>query len=326
MRKSAIIKKGSMLVIGLIVVNLVMVNLAAIASVSPFMAVKVEAGAVQAASEAEEEDPMLPQYYQQLEDYVSLKDAELAAAEEEIAIEIIVYEIQPGDTVYEIAREHDTDVETLAILNDLSNPALIHPGEELEVLNDTGLVHTVESGETLEKIASEYYKDEEDLIRVSAEKSGELRKGERVVVPSDDVTTLSRGMYGSGNFSESGDPSFEWPVDGRISSPFGWRGNRFHYGLDIAAPLGEPVRAAADGEVIFNTYRGNYGLLVEIEHDRHWVTRYAHNSKVLVEPGQKVYQGEVISEVGSTGYSTGPHVHFEIIYRDERLDPMEYLP
>ena len=277
---------------------------------------------------------LLPGYYDQLAEYKSRQEEK----QKEIAVEITYYEVQKGDTIYGIARDYGTDVKTIAALNNLKDPALIHPGDEIKVLNDTGLVHKLEEGQTMEEITSAYYNEKDGVIRLNTTKSGNLSEGEQIVIPAANVTTLSsRGFYrpsqdesddevGAEAENENNAPEFIWPLEGRISSPFGWRDDRFHYGLDIAAPQGVPVRASADGEVTYSDYRGNYGLLVEIDHSREWSTRYAHNSIVKVEPGQKVHQGEIISEVGSTGYSTGPHVHFEIIYQDERLDPLDYLP
>lgn len=276
--------------------------------------------AVYAADNADKtEKVFLPRYYSQLDNYFTVKNTD----EPEITVEIISYTIQPGDTLYHISRKYGTDISTLSTLNSISNPNLIYPGDKLEILTATGLVHTVRAGETMEQIASSYYTDKEEIIRLSGAPENVLREGERLVIPAAaGVTAVSRGASGL----TTKVPSFDWPLEGTITSPFGWRRGGFHYGLDIAAPMGTPVFAAADGTVVFNDYRGTYGLLVEIEHGPEWKTRYAHNSEVLVQSGQKVFRGEIIARVGSTGNSTGPHVHFEIIYRDERLNPVKYLP
>ncbi|MEJ2696668.1 MAG: M23 family metallopeptidase [Candidatus Sulfobium sp.] len=102
-------------------------------------------------------------------------------------------------------------------------------------------------------------------------------------------------------------------------------GKEFHSGLDIAAEPGEPVRATADGIVIFAGWSGNNGNLVAIEHGLGFRTYYAHNRKVVVKVGQKVKRGQVISYVGSTGRSTGPHVHYEIWHEGKRVNPKKYI-
>ena len=104
-----------------------------------------------------------------------------------------------------------------------------------------------------------------------------------------------------------------WPAQGTFTSGYGWRWGRMHRGIDIAAPIGTPIVAAATGEVIFAGWNsGGYGNLVKVKHPDNSVTLYAHNNKILVRQGQKVKQGQQIAEMGSTGYSTGPHLHFEI--------------
>lgn len=123
---------------------------------------------------------------------------------------------------------------------------------------------------------------------------------------------------------------FLWPVQGTITSEFGYRyifgETNFHRGLDIAAPMGTAINAAADGTVTFAGVRGTYGNLVVITHDNGFVTYYAHCSKLLVEAGDQVTQGTPIAAVGSTGRSTGPHCHFEVRYQNEPVDPLAYLP
>lgn len=104
------------------------------------------------------------------------------------------------------------------------------------------------------------------------------------------------------------------PAKGVITSGYGWRWGRMHKGIDIAAPVGTPISASANGTVINAGWNsGGYGLLVEVRHDDGTITRYAHNSQILVSIGQAVVQGQAIALMGSTGYSTGSHCHFEII-------------
>lgn len=104
-----------------------------------------------------------------------------------------------------------------------------------------------------------------------------------------------------------------WPAKGVLTSGYGWRWGRMHKGIDIAAPIGTPIFAAAPGEVISAGWNsGGYGNLVKVKHPDGSVTLYAHNSRILVRRGEKVEQGQLISQMGSTGYSTGPHLHFEI--------------
>jgi murein DD-endopeptidase MepM/ murein hydrolase activator NlpD len=125
--------------------------------------------------------------------------------------------------------------------------------------------------------------------------------------------------------------SFWLPVVGSIVSGYGWRADPFgegwkiHWGLDIAAPEGAPVAARAEGNVVFAGWAGSYGLVVVLEHGRDWHTLYAHLRTVHVRVGDRVRAGAAIGEVGSTGRSTGPHLHFEVRYRGFPVDPIPYL-
>lgn len=117
---------------------------------------------------------------------------------------------------------------------------------------------------------------------------------------------LPRGKGGAMN-------GFIWPARGVLTSGYGQRWGRPHRGIDIAAPIGTPIVAAAPGVISYAGYNdGGFGYLVEVDHADGTMTRYAHNSRLLVKAGQQVNQGEQVSEMGSTGFSTGPHLHFEI--------------
>ena len=140
------------------------------------------------------------------------------------------------------------------------------------------------------------------------------------------VATMDARNYPSGTL-----PAGELPVNGRISSDFGLRRHpisgemKFHEGIDIAAPTGTPVRAVADGTVVFSGKAGGYGNMVVVRHAGGVETAYAHNSRNLVRAGQRVASGQTISLVGSTGSSTGPHVHFEVREDGEKINPHIYL-
>ncbi|MCB0882940.1 MAG: peptidoglycan DD-metalloendopeptidase family protein [Thermoleophilia bacterium] len=116
-----------------------------------------------------------------------------------------------------------------------------------------------------------------------------------------------------------------WPASGTLTSGFGWRWGRMHEGIDIAVPSGTPVAAAASGTVIYAGWQGGYGNIVIIDHGGGIATAYGHNTRVAVSSGQSVTQGQVIAYSGSTGHSTGPHIHFEVRVNGSAVDPMGYL-
>ena len=121
---------------------------------------------------------------------------------------------------------------------------------------------------------------------------------------------------------------YMWPAQGVLTSGYGWRWGRMHRGVDIAGPVGTPIYAAASGVVVSSGWNsGGYGNLVDIRHPDGSMTRYAHNSRLMVRSGQQVRQGQQIAEMGSTGFSTGPHLHFEIhIPNQGTVNPMAMLP
>jgi murein DD-endopeptidase MepM/ murein hydrolase activator NlpD len=116
-----------------------------------------------------------------------------------------------------------------------------------------------------------------------------------------------------------------WPVQGPVTSPFGWRWGRMHEGIDIGVPYGTPIHAAASGTIIYCGWESGYGNLTVIDHGGNLATAYGHQSSIAVGCGQQVTQGQVIGNVGSTGHSTGPHLHFEVRVGGAPVDPMGYL-
>lgn len=117
-----------------------------------------------------------------------------------------------------------------------------------------------------------------------------------------------------------------WPTYGDVTSRFGWRwGGDWHPGIDIANDYGTPIVAAADGTVSFSGWYSGYGKLVQIDHHNGIVTLYGHNSELLVNIGEKVKKGDTIAYMGSTGYSTGPHCHYEVRVNDTAVNPANFL-
>jgi murein DD-endopeptidase MepM/ murein hydrolase activator NlpD len=161
----------------------------------------------------------------------------------------------------------------------------------------------------------EFLHEVEGLQRVSAELAARIRSAQAQSAPSATYAP-QRAASSSGLI---------WPVSGPVTSGFGWRWGRMHEGIDIAVPTGTPVAAAAAGTVIHAGWMGGYGNLVVIDHGGGLSTAYGHNSSVAVGYGQPVAQGQIIAYAGSTGNSTGPHVHFEVRVGGAPVDPLGYL-
>ena len=142
--------------------------------------------------------------------------------------------------------------------------------------------------------------------------------------------TMRREFPGAASYASDSAPHTTpsiWPAAGYVSSPYGLRfdGTEFHQGIDIAADMGTPIVATADGVVTAAGWNGGYGNMVDVDHGGGIVTRYGHASAVAVTVGQQVRRGEVIAYVGSTGRSTGPHVHYEVRVNGAPVNPAGYL-
>lgn len=157
----------------------------------------------------------------------------------------------------------------------------------------------------------EYLEEVAALEAESAELAAAIRSAQASV-----------GSTGSGAVSAAG---LIWPVNGTVVSGYGWRWGRMHEGIDISASTGTPIWATAAGNVIYAGWLGGYGNLVVLDHGNGLATAYAHASSIVVSVGQSVGQGETVSLVGSTGNSSGPHLHFEVRVNGAAVDPLLYL-
>ena len=153
------------------------------------------------------------------------------------------------------------------------------------------------------------------------------RQEDQLLAESQALTGVITGSSGSGQ----GTGSLIWPVSGPVTSPFGWRIHpilgykKFHTGIDIGVGYGTPIHAADSGTVIYATWMGGYGNVIIIDHGDGLSTLYAHQSSLAVGTGARVTRGQMIGYVGSTGFSTGPHLHFEVRVNGNPVDPMGYL-
>lgn len=240
----------------------------------------------------------------------------------------IVHVVRPGETLWTIARRYQVTVSALAAHNDVTNPDAIQPGLQLRVpAAGNEVVHAVRSGETLWEIALRYGIDVDAIARHNRlEDSAFLAVGQRLKLPVANSAEPDPMAAEQAREALAIAPGlFRWPLLGRITSGFGPREGRQHTGVDIAAIHGDTVRASRAGTVAVAGWLGGYGLTAVIRHGDGTATLYAHNSRLLVEKGQEVDAGEPIARAGSTGNSTGPHVHFEIIVGTKPQDPMKYL-
>jgi murein DD-endopeptidase MepM/ murein hydrolase activator NlpD len=264
------------------------------------------------------------------------------------------YTVQTGDTVAAIAAAHGIQVETLLWNNpDLSaDPDSISIGQDLLIPSRDGILYTVRLGDTLTDIASLYEVEVENIVGFISNEIGDensVSEGALLLLPGavppppppPAVTPEPIFVASAPEPSDAGSivppeavslTGFAWPVYGSISEYYGApRGaGTYHTGLDIDQTFnyGGAVAAAAPGQVVLASggYGYGYGNYVVIRHDSGYETLYAHLSAIYVSQGQYVSQGEAIGAVGSSGYSTGPHLHFEVHVGGATVDPLAYLP
>ena len=169
---------------------------------------------------------------------------------------------------------------------------------------------------------------ESAIVDARASRAEYLAEVDGLAAQSASLAAAIRDAQGGVGSSGAGAPSAAgliWPVSGPVTSGFGMRWGRMHEGIDIAASIGTPVHAAAAGSVIYASWMTGYGNLVVVDHGNGLATAYAHASALLVHVGQAVSQGQTVSLVGSTGNSTGPHLHFEVRVNGVAVDPLLYL-
>lgn len=252
---------------------------------------------------------------------------------------VLTYTVAPGDNVERIARRFGLQPTTIIWSNPEleETPDLLRVGQVLTILPVDGLIYEVKPNDTLSSIAERFKVKPEAILEFplnNLSAGANLVPGQKIIVPGGVkpiqprvITPRLQRVPGqryvgpAPSFVATG--AFGWPAVGRITQQYWWA----HRGLDIANAIGAPI-AASDGGYV--TYAGwnnqGYGNLVVIDHGNGFSTFYAHLSSWFVAPGQSVARGQVIGAMGSTGRSTGPHLHFEIRYNGTPVNPLLYLP
>lgn len=285
-----------------------------------------------------------------------LQKEELTAAKKSKKLKVIEYVVKEGDTLWGISDKFKLDVDTLVGSNRKilgGNINHLKLGTTLRIPNQDGIFVKVAKGDTLDKLIEKYGSTKESAIQANSLKGEALVAGSEIFLPGGKpvavrdvrVATKSRNTRtrrstaarssnrSRSRTSRSASARFRWPIRGQITSPFGWRrspfGRRrrrvFHAGIDIRSPRGTPIRAAASGVVTHSGWLGGYGRAVVISHSGGYSTLYGHCSRLLVRNGARVSQGQTIARVGSTGRSTGNHLHFEVRVNGSPQNPRRYL-
>jgi len=229
------------------------------------------------------------------------------------------YKIEQGDTISGIAKRFGLNQDTLLSFNNIKNSRIIQIGQYLKIPNQDGILYTVKSGDSLSAISEKYSVDSEVVKAVNNLSAETILAGSKLFLPGARMNQI--------DVQEINGDLFSWPVRGYISSGYGYRispftgARQFHSGLDIAAPQGTPVKAAMYGRVVDTGYDTNSGNYVVIAHHGGYKTLYAHLDVIRVKPGTAVNTGDKIGDVGSTGLSTGSHLHFSVFKNGVTVNP-----
>jgi LysM repeat protein len=246
-------------------------------------------------------------------------------------VDPITYTVEPGDSVSSIAEQFGVSMETILWANGNleDNPDYLADGDVLIILPVSGVYHTVAKGETLESIAQKYKVQVKDITSYEGNYMSEpytIREGQKLIIPGGRKPYQVRhvvawsGLIPAG--AKRGTGQFGWPISGFISQGY----SEYHRAIDIAAPKGTPIKAADSGYVaVVGRSDKGYGLYVLIDHGNGFQTLYGHFSVIYVEVGQSVGKGQTIGLCGSTGKSTGPHLHFELKLNGVNRNPRLYL-
>ena len=234
------------------------------------------------------------------------------------------YRVRRGDTVSQIAVNFSVSMDAIIASNEITNARSLREGEILRIPNMDGIPYTVKANDSLSQISHDMGVPLEAILDANDIQSDVINAGMTLFIPGARMNRQELRMALGELFIH--------PVRGaRLTSPFGWRNDpisgvrRHHAAVDLAAPQGTPIRAAMEGRISALGFNATYGNFIIISHPGNYQTLYAHLHSVSVRRGDQVRQGTQIGTVGSTGYSTGPHLHFAVYRNGRAVNPLDYL-
>lgn len=250
--------------------------------------------------------------------------------------ETIEYKVESGDTISSIADKFNVSRDTIKWANDLENVNQVKPGQALKILPVTGVSHTVKSGDTLESVAKKYSAEAQAILDFpfnDVPDDFKLTVGQVLIIPDGippetKVPVKRRPQFlaqgpTSAAFDAPFGASFIWPAGGQITQYYAW----YHPGIDIANRLAPGIAASDGGVVVVAGWPDSqgYGNRVVLDHGNGYRSMYAHLSNVYVSVGEAISRGQLIGQMGSTGRSTGTHLHLEIHYKGVPVNPLAIL-
>lgn len=240
-----------------------------------------------------------------------------------MTLSLSTYRVAKNDTLDSISHRFGIRLDTLISLNGIGDVRRIQSGVTLKIPNIDGVVYKVKKGESLSGIASASNVSMLDLVDANDLASQTILPGQTLFIPGARLSSY--------DLKKALGKLIIWPVSGRISSNFGYRANpftgirQFHNGIDVVGTLNAAVSATMDGRVAETGYSTIFGNFIILSHAEGYQTLYAHLNKILVKQGASVLQGKTIGLLGSTGYSTGPHLHLGVFKRGSAVDPLKFI-
>jgi murein DD-endopeptidase MepM/ murein hydrolase activator NlpD len=262
--------------------------------------------------------------------------ASTLSAEKILLDQPVEHEVKEGESLQDISKKYNISLESVKFANNLTANT-VTAGQILKIPPVEGTLHTVGAGDTLEKLSKRYNVPVQTIVDFNYIDSPYiLSEGQVLTIPDAQrpetkkyyagSTVYDLSSYGvipyAGDVAQAGEGKFIWPLSGVLTQFFG----RYHPGLDIANRTGDII--ATDKGIVIRSgwWEGGYGNAVQVDHGNGYVTTYAHMSSIAVSVGDEVDRGQKLGVVGSTGRSTGPHLHFTIQLEGKYLDPLSVLP
>ncbi len=271
--------------------------------------------------------------YDDLNKYIDFHDYTQSATTDESkgdssfqlsTLEVKNYRVKKGETLGGIARRFGLRIGTLISYNQITDVRKVREGSELQIPSADGILYKVGRGDSIEGLASRYNSDFNLILDYNNLSSEVIQIGQTLFLPGVAIDDYS--------LNKALGRLFEKPTKGRLTSLFGYRTDpftgkrRMHNGLDIANRLGTPIRASMEGKVLYVDHRPKgYGKVVVLQHRDGYQTLYAHLNRIDVKKGDWIVQGGQIGAMGSTGRSTGSHLHFSIYKNNTALNPLNFV-